>query len=568
MPFDWLAFADASVGSYMYNKVHAGVGYGTDRWGLLIEGVRVGSDGFKELDGGGDTGFARNDLMLKARYSTERKAGVFHEFELKLGYGDENSNETYLGLTDADFAATPYRRYSASRYDRMEWWRTQAQLSYFLDAGIVDVRLTGYRHDLGRDWFKVNRFAGGSPLASILANDTAGQNGVYAAILRGEEDSVSPDQSIGIGNNGRTFVSQGAQLVGHIYVPKLGPVEQTIEFGARYHYDRIRRNHTEDSFNMLNGVPLATGAPQLSLVRNIAATDAVALYAQDEIEVGPVLLTPGARVELIWNSLVNETANTTVSAAYYAVMPGLGAYWQATDWLGVLAGVYKGFSPLSPGQAAGVAPEESWNYEAGARFGHMGFKGELVGFFNDFSNLTGECTFSQGCVLDDINQQFNGGKVFVYGLEAGASHEQPLGGSFVLRFAAAYTLTQSEFRSTFTSANPQFGDVQEGDRLPYVPVHQGSFSTGMGHERFTFDVVVNAVSEMRDVAGQGEIAANERIAGYYVIDAVASVLLIPRLTFYVKGDNVTNNTYAVSRRPFGLRPGTPLQLYAGLRFEL
>ncbi|MEZ4296921.1 MAG: hypothetical protein R3B70_18285 [Polyangiaceae bacterium] len=94
--------------------------------GVLVEGVHVGTTGFKELDGGGDTGFSRYEAMAKGFWSLGGAAStLFHDFELKLGYSGEVSNETYLGLTDADFRQTPYRRYAASALDRMEWNRTQ-----------------------------------------------------------------------------------------------------------------------------------------------------------------------------------------------------------------------------------------------------------------------------------------------------------------------------------------------------------------------------------------------------------------------------------------------------------
>ena len=44
-------------GEYGYGKLHAWYGSSDERTGFLIEGVHLRSDGFKELDGGGDTGF-------------------------------------------------------------------------------------------------------------------------------------------------------------------------------------------------------------------------------------------------------------------------------------------------------------------------------------------------------------------------------------------------------------------------------------------------------------------------------------------------------------------------------
>ena len=58
------------------------------------------TDGFKELDGGGDTGFHIGDYLAKFRYQTPLDARIFQQFEVKLGSTEQDSEETYLGLTD------------------------------------------------------------------------------------------------------------------------------------------------------------------------------------------------------------------------------------------------------------------------------------------------------------------------------------------------------------------------------------------------------------------------------------------------------------------------------------
>ena len=45
--------------------------------------------------------------MLKLHANNGVASRIFQRVELKLGYADESSNETYLGLTDEDFRATP-----------------------------------------------------------------------------------------------------------------------------------------------------------------------------------------------------------------------------------------------------------------------------------------------------------------------------------------------------------------------------------------------------------------------------------------------------------------------------
>ena len=239
---------DVSVGQDRFGKFHGHLGTSGDRWGLLFEGIHLRTDGFKDLDNGADTGFDKSEFMLRGRYHSNPASKLYHQLDIKLGYAEETSNETYLGLSDADFAETPYRRYAASSLGLMDWDRSQVQLGYYLAKGEdLDLQVTAYRHDFSRSWRKLNRFRGGPELRNILANPDVGQSAVFFSVLTGASDSSSADQTLLIGTNDRSFVSQGISLVGH-WRPQFGPVTQEIEVGARLHFDRIRRTHTEDGF--------------------------------------------------------------------------------------------------------------------------------------------------------------------------------------------------------------------------------------------------------------------------------------------------------------------------------
>ncbi|MEE2788894.1 MAG: TonB-dependent receptor plug domain-containing protein, partial [Myxococcota bacterium] len=88
---------DLSAGMRRTQKVHTYYGYGERYYGVLVEGASLKSDGFKELDGGGGTGFDKFEVMLKLRVNNDPGANVHHRVDLKLGYSDERSHETYLG---------------------------------------------------------------------------------------------------------------------------------------------------------------------------------------------------------------------------------------------------------------------------------------------------------------------------------------------------------------------------------------------------------------------------------------------------------------------------------------
>ena len=250
-----------------------------------------------------------------------------------------------------------------------------------------------------------------------------------------------------------------------------------------------------------------------------------------------------------------------------AILPGIGLHYQLTSWLGVLGGIHRGFSPVAPGQSDDVEPELSLNYEGGFRGAWKNANVELIGFFNDYDNLTSVCTLSSGCPLEQLGQQFNAGAVHVYGAETAVSHSFELPMKLMLASELAYTLTKSSFVSELLG-NPRFGDVEAGDELPYVPQHQGHARLTLGQKDWNLGVSFKYLSSMRDVAGSGEIEPLEEIPSHMVLDAVASYTIADHYKLYVKADNLTGSKYAVSLRPYGLRPGRPLQIFGGLKIEL
>ncbi len=566
---------DVALGQYMFNKQHVTVGSSDERMGFLIEGMRLSNTGFKELDrdAGADTGFVRNEWMVKAMTLLDPTARVQQELLLKLGYADETSNETYLGLTDDDARQSPNRRYLASQFDTMKWHRTAIALSHKARfSRDFDITTTVYRHDMSRIWRKVNGVRGGD-LREVLADPSAPRNALTLGALRGEADTPSEAQAILIGPNDRTYVSQGLQAVVHAEA-STGPVAHRVTYGVRAHHDSVVRKHTQDGFLVRGGELVPDGRVTEVTADNEASTRALSLWVVDAMTLGPVTFAPGARIEAIHASYRERfgrpmsTPPSVDGATYQAVIPGASAFWQATRELGLLAGVHKGFSPVPPEQARTNKPEESVNYEAGARYTRRYARAEVIGFFNSYSNLTNLCTFSNGCVGTNIDRQADGGRARVFGAEVYAETELPLGGGFLLPSRVSYTYTYSEFLSTFTSADPQFGNVRRGDELPYVPPHQVSGTVGLERAPWGINVAGTFVDSMRERSGQGTPRPNELTDAYFLLDASAKLKVSQFAELYVSGRNLLDDRYIASRLPFGARPGAPMWILAGIRGEL
>src|SRR5688500_4682682 len=211
-PGERSGYGDGAGGSDLYGKLHARAAERRERWCVMAEYVKLRSDGFKELDGGGPTGFDKDDVQVTARFMSPPTATDYHTLDLRVGYGQETSNETYTGLSTDDFVVNPQRRYRASALDQMNWdhWRMRA--THRLELGLqTRIETVAYRHKFHRAWGKVDGFIGMRDFYGLLANPDGGANAVYYAILTGQADSSTPEEQLVLGTNDRHFTSQGVQ---------------------------------------------------------------------------------------------------------------------------------------------------------------------------------------------------------------------------------------------------------------------------------------------------------------------------------------------------------------------
>ncbi len=569
IPDETQAAIDVGAGLHKTVKAHGYAGGGGDWWGVLAEVAHLSSSGFKTLDTGGPTGFDRQDVMLKGEVRSSKAADVFNSALLKLGYGREMSNETYLGLTQADFNEDPNRRYAASHGDQMKWNRTQAALIWSLVAGNdFDARTIVYHHRLKRAWTKLNRFSGGPGLYDLLTEDPgSGQGATYMDILRGDEDSLSVDHLLMRGTNDRQFDSYGVQNVMHHRVG-IGIVDNELELGMRYHLDDVARTHTEDPHEMVNGKLKPTNGDVQTILDRVTTARALAIHLHDDLGIGPVHLVPGLRFERITTAAGTPETGVQDPQTLGIWLPGVGVYADVTEWLGLLAGLHKGFSPVPPDSPEETVPETAWNYETGTRLQHGGFRAEWIGFLSKYDNLTGQCTLSGGCTEEQLDTQFNGGRAKVYGMEAGVGQDIALPAGFTLGLSVNYAYTFAQFLSSFDSDFPQFGEVEGGFMLPYVPSHQGSGSVYLEHERATVSVTTHGRSTMRDSAGNEETPDEFEIPSIVQTDVAAEYRFNNHFSVYATTNNIAGVRRVQSWRPYGARPSTPFQAMLGLKAQL
>lgn len=562
---------DMRIGDYDTFDVHANIGDRRDRLSWLVETVQSNSDGFKHIDGplDGNTGYDIEDYVVKLQFDSAPSADVYQSVRLKLGYTDQISDETYLGLIDEDFASDPNMRYAASEGDVFKSEHEQFQLSYAIDPGNnFRGEVTTYRNNFKRNWYKLQSVNG------LSMGDVLDDPVTYATELGYLQGDSSPDDSIFKRANNRGYFSRGVQAKIE-WDFGIANAEIALTTGIRIHEDEEDRFQHQNGYRMEDGMLIMTsvGAPA-STTNRVADANAQSYFVDAEIRTDKWIFTPGVRFEDVdLRRFDYSTTDPSRSlgptrvreSSISMTIPGMGALYRVDDQWRLLAGVHKGFNPPAPGSSA--QQESSLNVEVGARFGNDALNFEAIYFVNDYDNLVGTVTESSGGG-GDIGDQFDGGEVTVAGLELSADFNWRVA-SIDVPLGLRYTwTTESEFDNAFASNFEPWGDVAAGDELPYVAEHQLNATGGLEAERWRINLAATYIGDLRSKAGQGFVDPSESIDSHVVWDLMAAWQFQPRLSMYLKLDNLLDESYIAARRPAGVRPGLPRSAYLGLTFRL
>jgi Fe(3+) dicitrate transport protein len=566
----------AEGGQHGRGKLHAHAGDSSKYVDWLLETYQGTSRGFKQLDGGGNTGFTLNDYVGKLRVHTSREAEVYQQLEIKLGATQDEAAETYLGLTEGDFRRAPLRRYAASQRDLFEASHRQYQARHLVVLSPrLDLTTTAWRNDFQRAWYKLDSVMGAG-LAGVLERPEAFP--AQYSVLGGGDSAAN---AVVVRNNNREYYSQGAQATLGLDA-RIGATRHKLEASVRYVADEEDRFQQDDAYQMLAGRMSLTraGAPG-SQTNQVVSASAWAFFVQDVVEWGRVRLVPGLRYESIdlrrTDYARTDPARTAATAirehSLGVVVPGVGGSVRVARALDVIAGVHKGFAPPGPGADTQTRAEESVNYEAGVRARGKGLRAEATVFYNDYANMLGRDTLAAGGT--GSGDLFNAGRVRVSGLEAALSYDlrRALRARVSLPVQASYTFTAAEFRNDFQSAYGPWGTVAAGDELPYVPRHQLFVMVGVQDERWHVSLSTHFVGRTRTRAGQGRLVDTLSTDAAFVIDALGEYALPGdalggRVRLFGSVQNLADRRYVVGRHPAGARPGLPQTISAGVKLRI
>jgi len=565
-PTEQEALVDLTVGSSAYRKLRGfyGDSFTTENQSELsywVDALHYGADGFKELDNGSNTGFERNDFNIKLQWQSPEKWDKKQWLQIKLGFANEDSLETYLGLTDEDFQANPLRRYLASANDHFVSEHSQVHILHNIEFDqSLSLFTKTYLQTFDREWSKFDgffpdSFTGENPWLERVGAAQALGSSVYLPLIKGEIDSDGQlDQTLDITNNAREYGSNGIESTLNINT-ETGAWEHSIDVGVRFHHDYVDRNHHAQGYQVQSGALVYDGIDDRpKKLFNHAQSDALALYITDDIDWKNLQLNLGLRSENIKGELEDLETAEVYQQTNNVLLASTGLFYQWKPSIGFLLGVNQGFSPSSPGYSETSDSEESINYEYGLRFENGEFIFDAIGFFSDYSNLLGRCRISDSDC--DPDTEFSGGEVQIGGLELTGRYQWYLG-DYQVPLSWVYTYTESAFQTSFESGFSQWGNVTEGDELPYTPNHQGRIQLSIHAADMGASLAAKYTGQMRELPGYGSFDPEESTEAFTTIDLSLYFQYADNMTARLVIENIRDEQIIVSRKPFGARPNAP-----------
>ena len=501
-------------------------------------------------------------------------------FEAKYAYHDMNYNQSYSGLTTADFNADPFKQYVGLQFGE---FNTEQHTSYIkFNAELnnhVRNEITTFYNFFTRDWFKFDKAGGDGAEKFNSKAYTSSNNGlnITKGLAAGAITYVNNDRSYAsYGVMNETDFTFNTNLFGK-------SIDHELKVGFKYAYDYIHKDQQTHTFDMaVGGTMTQRGAHNNTI--GVAAkddsmetSDAYVGYFEEKMTINNFDVMFGARYEAIEYFYRKGATADETTEWLYAFAPGGGLVYNHDDNWQWFAGVYKGFNVPGPSAARDganngnpVDKETSIAKEIGVRYNDSNFALSAVGFHTDFKDLI---------VLDNSNSDSepeNAGNVVTKGLELQMEYQPPEAYQFLpvgdLSYYLTYTFTNANLDGAASSTNSKsslFGGGQDGSNVPYIPDHRLSFGIDYDYDKFDFGINVTYQSESYGTATETETevfngspnARAGRIDSYTLLNLVGGYDFNENFRLQAGVNNATDLEYIATRHPSGARAGAPLTAY-------
>ena len=559
-------------------KFKSSVGYGGFNSNLINYSNTFGNFGIvatmlhKQADKLGYAKFGITDFTTKMVYSFSKKAKLM----VKIGLYNENSNSTYLGLTQTMYDIGGQDFTLMAPDDHLEIKRYSLSALYQLNINKnLKFNTNIFAYTTTRNWqrqeFSSSKNA--TNLTGVIWGDTSVLNGgIFMRNLNSHRD--------------RQFEVLGSESK-LAWNYKLGQKKSELNFGFRFLFEKAFEQR-------LNGKK--SDAKSGDLVEDeIRGGRALSSFLQNKIYLSKKLLVSfGVRLEsynyqrnifrntFVINS-VSKVTDTNILAENNIItaIPGAGLNYQIFKNTTIFTGVHKGYAPprvkdaiTASGQVYLLNAESSWNYELGIRGAYKKvINYELTGFYMDFSNQIIPVSESSGGTGVGL---VNGGETVHQGIELSYNvkfHEW-------FKMKSKFTLSNNlTFVQAYFSGDrfTKLGSVNtniSGNNTPYAPKYCHNLTVNYETSRnIGLQVTANYIGQQYTDLLNTQTPSNDGRTGVLKSYAVYDCNLYYKstklkTTFSLAIKNVFDERYIVSRRPQGIRVGLPRYFIGTIQFDL
>lgn len=550
-PQDFAGGVRLTGGNREYLNAHGFIG-GRN---MLFDYVRKQGDGARD-----NVHSDLNDVNYKAVLGLSGTQAL----TARANYYSEDSQNTYTGLTDAEFANFG-ARYNPFKNDEFEADREGVSFTHELALGGDDALTTNfYGARFNRHWWR----------QSSRTTDTQCGTGFRDARIAGT--AVDPDSCNSIQGRLREYYTYGVEPRLRLAHARTGAGSE-LELGLRLHHetqDRIQKNGLSP-----------TARDGTVAEDNERLTTAYAAFAQNRFAFGAFAVTPGLRVEHVRLERTNRLTGASGKSDLTEVLPSLGATWALGENATLFTGVHRGFAPprtediiSNTGTSVELDSEQSWNVEAGARTRPtLGLVLEATAFRNEFDRQYVVGSVAGGDLPLAEGQTLYEGLELLSRVEFGRLLDSMHNPFLELAYTWVPVAEQeTALRCINAAAGGCTGGVVTGsvagNRLPYAPEHLLTSSLG-----YTHPVGVDARIEAVLLDEQYSDFANSSAAnGTGLVGEIdRSLIWNAALTYtlhaggpklFVAGKNLFDKVY-VADRTRGILPGAPRLVQAGVEYN-
>ena len=582
----------ATLGVDGFSRNHTYYGGNIGSIGYVFEYHDYRADGYKNIKGTGnntDAGFDKQTDLFKLSY-TPVNSSWNQTFEITSSNTSETSNETYIGLTGADFAADPYQRYAPSSIDQMDNDYHRYIFTHTMQpSSNMTITSKLYKTRYSRLWGKSGEMyvdpdgdGGNTNNATVkfsnidMQGNCAGDTGIElrACNILTNQTAMVANEYIKRSMGHRDYGMTGVQFVVNHDIGN-----HALEYGYRRHKDYRARNdsgfsqrYTVDANGTMKWLSTLGEDGTQFTDGELKDTDASSWHLKDVIAAGAFTHTLGIRYE---DTEKNDGTNGTPGSSKQdlqdsATMMAASTIYNMGGGQTMFVGFSEGHSPVDAGSAATIEPEKSDNYEIGFRKQTNNSYFEVIAFYNDYSQLIDSCLEANGCASADSGSTTNKGSAEVEGIEFqyrlnnmfAAPQMKGMAGHSSVRYPLMISgMLQS---SEYTGGETSFS----GNSIAYVPDFQ--LYTSVGMETNDWSIALGA--KYQDDTFTND-ANTYRTGKAFIFDLHTGMNVavnsngIKDARLFLNVDNLFDKVIVASEHEYGKRPNKPLSVMAGVKFD-